>query len=144
MAVLPPIKRFVLDDFAGIKDVSAFASKLFYPLNRFLNAVYSGLNNGLTLNQNTIGLVTTQTSVSSNSSGVATTTLNWTYPQSPPLGVVVMACNQSSISMPFPIVTWGYNAGVVSIQMQFVQVTSGALVTAPAGTYAVTFWVSGG
>ncbi len=144
MAILPPIKRFVLDDFSGIKDISAFAAKLFYPLNLFLSATYSALNNGLTLNANTIGMVSTQGAITSSSAGIATTTINWGYPQSPPTGVAVMSCSVSSIPALSPLVSWSYSAGVVSITMQFVAASSGAIVQAGAQTYSCTFWVSGG
>lgn len=144
MARLPPIKRFVLDDFNGIKEVGAFAAKLFYPLNLFLNAVYSALNNGLTISANTIGSVVVQTNITSNSSGIATTTLNWAFPQSPPQGVFVMACTQSSLPVTAPLISWSYGSGVVSISMQFVSVSSGAIVSASSNTYSLTFWVSGG
>lgn len=144
MAILPPIKRFILEDYGGIKDIPAFCSKFFYPLNLFLNATYSALNNGLTLTQNTIGLVTSQSSITANSSGIATTTINWPYPQSPPSGVAILGCTLSSLAATYPLISWAYNAGVVTVTMQFVQVTSGAIVTAGAGSYNITFWVSAG
>jgi hypothetical protein len=144
MATLPPVKRFVLDDYNGITTVSAFCSKFFYPMNLFLNAVYSALSSGLTIQQNMIGIVNASTNISSNSSGVATTTINWPDTQSPPQGVAVIACTQSSSATMYPLVSWSYAAGVVSISMQFVKVSSGAIVSAAASSYSVTFWVTGG
>ena len=144
MAVLPPIKRFVQDDFNGISTISAFTAKLFYPLNLFLNAVYSALNNGLTLSQNTIGAVKTATSITANSSGIATTTVNWPFPQSPPTGVAVLNCLTGTTQQTYPLISWAYSSGVVTLSMQFVMVTAGAVVVAPSGTYNVTFWISGG
>lgn len=144
MASLPPIKRFIADDFAGVTTFPAFCQKLFYPLNLFLNATYSALNSGLTIEQNTLGLINESTSITSNSSGIATTTINWPYTQTAPIGVVVMDCTNNGTSTNYPFVSWSYSAGVVSISMQFFTITSGAFVTAPTGTYNITFWVSGG
>ena len=53
MSALPPIKRFVLEDFAGVKEIPDFCSKFFYPLNLFLTSTYSALNNGVTIAANT-------------------------------------------------------------------------------------------
>lgn len=147
MAQLPPIKRFIQDDYAGLTAIPAFAGKLFYPLNLFLNAVYSALNNGLTLNSNTIGIVATQTSISTSSTGTASTTVNWPYLQSPPGGVVVMNCSLAGTSSTYPLISWSYAGGVVTISMQFVTVSAGALVQSGASNpnfYSITFWVSGG
>jgi hypothetical protein len=144
MSTLPPIKRFTQDDYNGIKDISAFCSKLFYPLNLFLNAVYTSLNNGLTLSQNTIGSVTTQTTITSDSTGKATTTINWTYLQSPPQGIAILACLSASVPQTIPLYSWSYNSGVITISMQFVKVSSGAIVQASSATYSVTFWATGG
>lgn len=144
MATLPPVKRFTLDDYSGIKDISAFAAKLFYPLNLFLTATYSALNNGLTLNANTIGMVTSNSSITSNSAGIATTTVNWGFPQSPPQGVAVINCTISSVGALSPLVSWSYSAGVVTITMQFVVMSSGAVVAAGAQTYSCSFWITGG
>lgn len=144
MAKLPPIKRFIQDDFTGISEISTFAGKLFYPLNLFLNAVYSALNSGLTLNDNTIGLVTQSSNITSDANGLAVTTINWPYPQSPPQGVVVMNCAISTDPAKFPILSWSYASGVVRVSMQFVTMSSGAVVAAATNTYNLTFWVSGG
>lgn len=144
MALLPPIKRFVQDDFNGIKEVAAFAGKLFYPLNLFLNAVYAALNNGLTLAQNTIGVVSVQGNITSNANGVATTTINWPFLQTPPKGVVVMSCTISTVGTYAPLISWSYSSGVVSISMQFVTASGGSMVVAAPNTYAVSFWVSAG
>lgn len=148
MATLPPVKRFILDDFQGVTTISAFAAKLFYPLNLFLTATYSALANGLTLNANTIGMVTTQSSITSSSAGVATTTINWPYPQSPPTGLAVLSCLVNATPALSPLVSWSYNAGVVSVALQFLAVGSisstAAIVPAASQTYSLTFWVSGG
>ena len=144
MANLPPLKRFVQDDFQGITTISAFCGKLFYPLNLFLNATYAALNNGLTIQANSIGMISQATSITSNSSGIATTTINWAYPQSPPVGVVVMNCTQSSVPTTLPLMSWSYSAGVITVTLQFTQISSGAVVANTAQTYNLTFWVSGG
>jgi len=144
MAALPPIKRFVQEDFNGLNTISAFASKLFYPLNRFLNAVYSALNHGLTLNQNTIGMVLNQPNVKADANGVVTTTINWPYLQSPPQGVVVLNCSVNGAGVLLPLHSWSYASGVVSISMQFIKSSAGSIVISASQTYSVTFWVSAG
>lgn len=144
MARLPPIKRFILDDFSGITQIPAFCGKLFYPLNLFLNAVYSALANGLTLNANTVGVVSAQTAITSSAAGVATTTINWPYPQSPPVGLSVMSCSVSSVPALSPLFSWSYSAGVVTIVLQFVAVSSGAIVADTSKTYSLTVWITGG
>lgn len=50
MAKLPPIKKLVKEDFAQYP----WAEKLLWPLNRFMEAVYSALDKHLTPNQNMI------------------------------------------------------------------------------------------
>lgn len=143
MANLPPIKRFLTDDFAGLTTIPAFAAKLFYPLNLFLNAVYSALNNGLTLNSNMAALVTSQ-SVTASSTGIATTTINWPFPQMPPVGVVILSTTLSSVAATQPQIAWSYGAGVIQITLQFTKITAGAVVQAGAGTYSVGFWATAG
>jgi negative regulator of sigma E activity len=144
MAILPPVRRFILDDYQGISTIPSFCTKFFYPLNLFLSSTYSALNNGLTLQSNTVGLVANINPVTSSSTGTATTTVNWTYPQTPPQGVVVMNCTLNGTGVTAPLISWSYSSGVITISMQFVKVSSGAIVQAQAATYAVTFWVSGG
>jgi len=144
MAQLPPVKNFVVQDFASSTTIPDFASKLFYPLNLFLNAVYTALTNGLTLGQNTLGQITSNASITANSSGIATTTINWGFSQNPPIGVVIMSCTQSSLPVTTPLLSWSYSAGVITVTMQFVTVTSGTLKASGAGTYAMTFWSVGG
>ena len=133
MATLPPIKRFIADDFAGITTFPAFTQKLFYPLNLFLNSVYTALNSGLTIQQNMLGLVNQSTSIAANTSGIATTTINWPYSQTAPVMVLVGACSSGGSSALYPLINWSYSAGVVSISMQFVKLSSGAIVAAGAG-----------
>jgi len=144
MSVLPPIKRFTLEDYSTVTTIPAFCAKLFYPLNLFMNATYSALNNGLTIQSNMIGQIAQVSSITSNSSGIATTTVNWNYPQTPPIGVVVMNCTVSGQGVMFPLTTWNYNAGVVKVSFQFVTITTGAVVTDTAKTYNLTLLVSGG
>lgn len=144
MASLPPVRNFIQDDYSGITTIPSFAGKLFYPLNLFLNAVYRALNNGLTLTANTIGLVSTQTSITSSSTGVATTTINWPYPQTPPTGLAVLSCYIGTAATTYPAISWSYRSGVITINMQFFKVSGSALVTDTAKTYSLTFWSSGG
>lgn len=144
MAVLPPIKRFIQDDYQGVKTIQDFTGKLFYPLNLFLNAVYSALNNGLTINANSIGSVTIQAAITTSSTGTATTTINWPYPQSPPLGLMIINCSVSTVANTIPLYSWSYSSGVISVSMQFTKITAGAVVTDTEKTYSVTFYATGG
>ena len=144
MSALPPIKRFVLEDFAGVKEIPDFCSKFFYPLNLFLTSTYSALNNGVTIAANTLGVLTSPIAVTSDANGQATTTVNWKYPQSPPRGVVVMSCTLAGVSTLIPHHSWTYASGVVTVSMQFVKLSGGAMVASPSQTLSVTLWVNGG
>lgn len=144
MATLPPVKRFTSEDYAGTSSVTAFVEKFFYPLNLFLNSVYTALSNGLTLSANTTAVVKSL-KVTTASTGIATTSINWPYPQTPPVGLAVLGCmTTTGISAGYPIPTWSYNAGVISISLQFVTVTAGDVVAGGADSYNVVFWASAG
>lgn len=144
MAKLPPVKRFLTEDYASAKDIPGFCSRFFYPLNLFLNATYTALQSGLTLGQNLIAVVSQNVSVTCNASGVGTTTINWTFPQTPPVGVTILSCTLAGVAANAPLISWSYSGGVISITLQFISITAGNLVTAPAGTYTLSFWATGG
>lgn len=144
MALLPPIKRFTMDDFASQK---SWIGALFYPLNLFLNATYSALNNGLTVNQNTIGLVKVIPGV--QLSGTTTlsgkTTINWPYFQSPPVGVIAMQnilVGTGGGPVVCPSIVWGYSSGVITINLSNQPNPTGSSQTTQS--YNITFWVCGG
>jgi len=54
MAALPPIKRIMRED---IKEAPGWIEKVIYPVNLFMDAVYSSLNKNLTFSEN----ITSQT-----------------------------------------------------------------------------------
>ena len=150
MATLPPIKRFLAEDFPT---QTSWIGKLFYPLNLFLNATYSALNNGLTINQNTVGLVANLSSLVANSSGQLTTTIKWPYTQSPPKGVAILSCTQNggTTAANYPIINWTYNSGIVTINLTFLALANVTISGSPyvvytpvASNFAVTVWISGG
>jgi len=56
MSQLPQIRRLLVEDFMDQKD---WISKLFTPLNTFMESVYAILNSGITVKDNMIGDVQT-------------------------------------------------------------------------------------
>lgn len=134
MGMLPSIKRFLTEDFP---DQASWIGTLFYPLNEFLQTVYSNLNNGLTLSQNMLAQVVTLPIKGSS----PTTSFSWNFSKSGnPIGVtVVNALNTNgSGSGVLGAVScqWSYSAGVISI----LNITG----LNAANSYNVTFIVWGG
>lgn len=131
MALLPPLKRFLQEDFTD----QPWISRLLTPLNLFLTTVYSSLNNGLTINENTLGQIKT---ISVNGA-TPTAQFRWNF-QTKPVGVLVISTVQSSgaASVITNAVTcdWSFSQGLVNINN-----VTGLDV---AKTYYITFYVIGG
>lgn len=143
MAKLPPIKRFTQDDFPNQK---SWIGSLLYPLNLFLNATYAALNNGLTINQNMIGLTKVSiVNLSGTTTLTGTTSIVWPYLQTPPVGVLAINCiqlgnNGGSVILP-SITGWTYDSGVVTIPLSTPNPTGSSQTNL---TYNITFWICGG
>lgn len=134
MGALPTIKRFLAEDYPT---ESGWINNLLYPLNLLLNTIYSNLNNGLTLSQNSLAQVKTISITGQN----PTTTFNWNFSTvQAPVGVIVVNCVQtdSPVSTITQAVTcaWSYSGGVISI----LNVTG----LNKSHSYSVTFIVWGG
>lgn len=132
MGSLPPIKRFLTEDFPT---QASWIGNLLYPLNLFFNTVYSNLNNGLTLSQNMLAQVKT-ISISGSS---PTTSFPWKF-SSAPIGVTLVNIVQTdgtpAVITNATTCAWSYAAGVVTIN----NVTG----LNSAHQYSATFIVWGG
>lgn len=134
MALLPPLRRFMSEDFP---DAPSWLPRFFYPLNRFMGAVYSALNQGLTFNNNMIAQIKTLSITAGSSSPV--TQFTWSFSTSP-VGCLVISTTDIS-STPAVVtnavtIDWGYGSGVVTIN-NITGLTAGK-------TYSITFLVIGG
>lgn len=140
---LPPIRRFTLGDFPTAQQ--AWLPKLLYPLNQLLNAFFSTVDNGITLQQNTLGQIANVTvSMSGTSTLTGSAKINWTFGQTPPIGVICM--NAQQINSPttvvfYPSIGWSYNSGVVTTQFSMANPTGTGQTTI---NYTFTLWISGG
>lgn len=132
MGALPTIKRFVTEDYPS---EASWIGTLLYSLNLLLTTVYSNLNNGLTVGQNMLAMITTQ----SISGYTPSTSFLWKF-GSNPVGVqVINTVQTNSPVVPITVAVgcqWSYSAGVVTIT----NVTG----LVPGNTYNVTFQVIGG
>src|ERR1019366_4765261 len=123
MGALPTIKRFLTEDFPKQAD---WIGTLLYPLNLLLTTIYSNLNNGLTLAQNSLAQINTL-SVSGSS---PSTTFLWKF-SSNPVGVLVISATGGLISGAVTC-QWSYSAGIITIT------TVSGLVA--GNNYNVTFY----
>lgn len=133
MGLLPPIKRFLTEDFP---EQASWIGTLLYPLNQFLNTVYSNLNNGITLAQNMFAQIATLPIKGSS----PTTSFTWKFQTAgSPIGVSVINVSLSSgTGSALGAVTcqWSYSAGIISI--------SNITGLDSANSYNITFIVWGG
>ena len=132
MGALPTIKRFLTEDYPT---ESSWIGTLLYQLNLLLNTIYTNLNNGITIQNNMLGMIKTLPITGLS----PTTQFNWTFSTSP-IGVFVSQCLQSD-GTPAVITSavtcaWSYSAGIISIN----NVTG----LNSAHTYNCTFIVFGG
>lgn len=132
MAKLPPIKRFLTEDFPKQAD---WIGNLFYPLNLLITTIYGALNNGITLKENCM------TQVKTLSVTGASPSVSFPYQYSPqiPIGIVIASVVQTNT----PAVTL-----TVAVGCQFT-VSSGVITATVKGldassVYDVTFIVWGG
>ena len=134
MAQLPPIKRFLIDDFPS---EASWIGTLLYPLNLLLNTIYANLNNGLTIQQNMQAQINTLSVTGAN----PTTSYQWKFSSiGAPLGVTIVNSVQTNSPIT-PIVNavtcqWSYSAGTVTI--------SNVTGLTNSNTYNVTFITWGG
>ncbi len=128
---IPPIKRLSQEDFPE----QSWITKLFDPLNLFLNAMTSGLANGLTAQENMIAIIKTITVDGATPS----TSFLWPFATKPVICIIGSTVDiSSSPAVITQAVTcdWSYVAGSVLIN----NITG--LDTAKS--YSITFQVTGG
>lgn len=114
MGSLPPIKRFLADDYP--KEEQSWINTLLYPLNLLLNTIYSNLNNGLTIGQNMQAQLNTLPVTGAS----PTTSYQWKFstagaPAAVLIGNVVQTNGTSQPITQAVTCSWSYNAGIVSI-----------------------------
>lgn len=111
MAKLPPISRFLREDFPD----QEWIDSLLWPLNQFMTAVYSGLAKGLTITDNFAGQVK-EITVTSNGSGEASTSFAWTG-STIPTDLIVTRVTLVSGSAPSGAImpTWTYDGSKILI-----------------------------
>ena len=132
MAKLPVLKAFLAQDYLS---AGPWIGKFLYTLNLFTGTIYSSLNNGLTVQDNMLAVVSTQTLKGSN----PTTTFKWPY-ATLPVGVVLWNITDVS-TVPAPITTattiqWSAGGGTVII--------SNITGLDTTRMYSCTFCASGG
>lgn len=132
MSKLPAIKRFTREDYQGAPD---WLDKLFYTLNLFMSSVYSALNSGLTINDNSLGLIKTMTVKGAS----PTTSFRWDY-LTQPVGLIVARAYQTD-GTASPITNavyadWTYSQNIITVN----NITG----LNSAHTYSITFLVFGG
>lgn len=132
MSKLPAIKRFTREDYQGAPD---WLDKLFYTLNLFMTSVYSALNQGLTVEENSLGMVKTM----SISGAAPSTSFRWNF-LNKPMGLIVVNVYQTD-GVAAPITNavyadWSYSQNVITVN----NITG----LNAAHTYSVTFMVFGG
>lgn len=131
---LPAIKRFMTDDYPT---QTSWIGNLLYPLNLMLNTLYQGFNNGLTINQNMLGQITTLSVTGSK----PTTSFAYKWAgQGAPVSVLVGGYSLAS-GTATPItstvgVQWTYSAGTIAATVTGLPNNS--------NSYNVTFQVHGG
>lgn len=125
---LPPIKRFLMEDF---QTEASWIGRLIIPLNTFMTIMTNGLDNGMTISENMLAQIKTI----SVSGATSQTSFLWPF-QIKPIGCHVIACTKAD-GTPFqnPGVTFTFSQGLV-------QVTLTGL--SPTDNYFVTFHVIGG
>lgn len=111
MAKLPPISRFLREDFPG----QDWIDKLLWPLNQFMNTIYGAMNKNLTLNDNCACQIKT-ISVTSDGSGNASTSFAWGL-SAIPTDVWVSRVTTTSGSNPSGAVgiLWEYDGTKISV-----------------------------
>lgn len=113
MAALPPIRRFLTEDF---KSQSSWIGPLLINLNNFVESVVNAFNKGITLNENTTGAVLSVTLTTPPTSN-APAIVAWTksvFPVALLVGNITLLNNAS-----FTLTT--------AVQVQFSQTQSGAI-----------------
>lgn len=112
MAFLPPISQIKKEDFPG----ESWAEKLLWPINRFMTAIYSALNNDLTFKENVRGQV--QEFTFTNTATNLPIQFQWTRTGVKPTDLWVTAVTpQEGSATPTAAVwaEWGYDGSVISI-----------------------------
>jgi hypothetical protein len=115
MAGLPTIRRIMREDF---RDAPAWLDRLIYPLNLFLDSVYTALNKNLTFGDN----IRAQIKTYQLTAGVASTNNAFTFTTTlaRPQGVILLSViQQGSTYVPLTeavsIPSWRSSDGVVYI-----------------------------
>ena len=123
MAVLPQIRRLMVDDFKNQKE---WIRPLFYVLNQFMEATINALNHGLTLNANCAASIVTVnlTTVPTASSPVSVPWNLQTQPTAIHIGNIAGATITAAVE-----IQWTYNAGLKITNLVGVTPTNTAPIT---------------
>lgn len=108
MAKLPPISRFLREDFPG----QDWIDRLLQPLNQFMGTVYSALNKNLSLSENCRCEIK-EISITSNGSGVATSSFAWNLNSIPTdcwVSRIISGAPSSGIG-----IVWNYDGTSINI-----------------------------
>ena len=112
MAKLPPISRFLREDFQGVD----WIDRLLQPLNQFMNIVYSAMNRNLTLTDNCAAQIKSIT-FTTDGSGDATVKFAWNL-TSIPTDCWVSRISQGTPSAGVSIL-WEYDGSTINITKFF-------------------------
>lgn len=111
---LPPVRRLIVEDFPSQK---GWIDRLLYPLNQFLTSMATGLQNGLTFQENILSQI--QTVTISNNTAEFPILFKWNFHNKPQM-VFMNAFDVSTIPQPFSSAvfpTWVYLDASKQIQV---------------------------
>lgn len=111
---LPPLNRLLVEDF---KAEQSWIGRLLYPLNQLFQSLTTGLNKGITFNENIACQIYT---VNFNNNTASLPLLFKSTLASPPIGVLVVnvrdiSATPTTFGAVFP--TWGYLSGANQVNV---------------------------
>lgn len=110
MAKLPPISRFLREDFQEV----SWIEKLLQPLNQFMTLVYSALNANLTLGENMRAQIK-ELSITTDGSGDATASFAWGLTSIPTDLWVSRVVSVGTAPTAAVSVDWSYDGQAINI-----------------------------
>lgn len=103
---LPPIKRLIVEDYPSQK---SWIDRLLYPLNQFLTSISTGLQNGITFQENLLSQI--QTVTLNNNTAELPILFKWNFQVKPQGLLLVNIQDVSTTPQPFSSAvfpTWTY------------------------------------
>jgi hypothetical protein len=119
---LPPIQRLQSSDFHGQE---GWIGRLLYPINQIFSALYSGLQNNITFQDNIASQIYTTTfnNVSNELSVASPLKFKWKY-KTIPIGLLIVSLQDLTVPQTtFPLgysPSWSYNSGSSQIEVQLI------------------------